>query len=170
MQAQIDVRQSEAVEFVVKNEPWVRYKLDDHTVLLARFVLSKVYRSSEYDAAGQPIYGWSSQSLFTTLASNEMKGEPTNPPPTSLTPGSFQATPVDFERVGSEQWNVYEFKDGTLLRVKLEITSVARTEMFNPDGDPYYVISSQTITRLKVPSGLLKKQIPRIRSSNDIYK
>jgi hypothetical protein len=158
------------IEFTPKGEPWVKYKLEDGTILFARFILTKVYRSEQHDAAGQPIYGWSSQSLFATSAPANRKGEPTNPVPTSLAPGTFEATPVDFERVGSEQWNVYEFSDGTLLRTKLEISSVARTEMFNPDGDPFYVISSQPIVRLKVPPSLLKKQVLRVSPAKDVYK
>ena len=65
---------------------------------------------------------------------------------------------MDFERVGAEKWNVYELIDGSVLRTKLEMTGVLRTDKFGPDGEPLYVVNNQTIQRLKVAQSLIKKQ------------
>lgn len=57
-----------------------------------------------------------------------------------------------------ERWNVYELSDGTVLRAKLEVTSILRTDKYGPDGDPLYIVNNQPITRMKVPETLIKRQ------------
>ncbi len=169
-QAQYDLSKAEGIEFSSKSEPWVKYRLEDKTVLFARLVITKVYRTEQYDVNGQPVYAWSSQNLFTTVAPKENKGTPSDPPPTSLNPADYNVTPVDFERVGSEQWNIYELKDKTVLRIKLEVTGVVKTDKFSVDGDPFYIVSSGALTRMKVPIELLKKQTPKASPQRDVYK
>src|SRR5207253_7680243 len=126
-QVQVDLTKANAIEFTTKDEPWIKYKLDDGTVLFGRLVIAKIFRGEEYDPAGQPVYAWSSQNLFTTIVPRPLRGTPTNPPPTSLEPNTTNTTQVDFERVGPERWNVYEISDGSVLRAKLEITGILRT-------------------------------------------
>jgi len=74
---------------------------------------------------------------------------------------------VDFERVGRKDGNVYELVDGSVLRAKLEITGILRTDKYGPDGDPLYIINNQPIQRMKVAESLIKKQrfLKRIRAA-----
>ena len=157
-QAQVDLTKADAVEFSMKDEPWVKYKLEDGTSLFGRLIITKIFRGTDYDPTGQPVYAWSSQNLFTTISPKALKGTPTNPPPTTLDPGSVNTTHVDFERVGAERWNVYELTDGSVLRAKLEITGILRTDKYGPDGEPLYVVNAQMIPRIKVPETLIKRQ------------
>lgn len=157
-QAQADLTKANAIEFQVRDEPWIKYKLEDGTILSGRVIIPKVFKADEYDQNGQPIYAWSSQNLFTTICPRPLRGKPTNPPPTTIDPTKTRTHGVDFERVGPERWNVYEFSDGTILRAKLEITSILRTELYGPDGDPLYIVNHQPITRLKVPEKLISRQ------------
>ena len=119
MQAQADLTKANAIEFGVRDEPWIKYKLEDGTLLFGRLVIPKIFRADEYDPSGQPIYARSSQNLFTTICPRPLRGTPTNPPPTSIDPSTTNTTSVDFERVGPERRNVYEPSDGTVLRAKL---------------------------------------------------
>src|SRR3989442_840795 len=100
-----------------------------------------------------------------------LRGTPTNPPPTALDPNTTNTTQVDFERVGPERWNVYEISDGSVLRAKLEITGILRTDKYGLDGDRLYIINNQPIQRMKVAENLIKKQkIPQKDTSRkDIY-
>src|SRR5438093_8373559 len=157
-QVQVDLTKANAIEFTTRDEPWIKYKLDDGTLLFGRLVIAKIFRGEEYDPAGQPVYAWSSQNLFTTIVPRPLRGTPTNPPPTSLDPNTTNTTQVDFERVGPERWNVYELVDGSVLRAKLEITGILRTDKYGPDGDPLYIVNNQPIPRLKVAEALVKKQ------------
>src|SRR5437762_11520157 len=110
-QAQVDLTKADAVEFSMKDEPWVKYKLEDGTSLFGRLVITKIFRGTDYDPTGQPVYAWSSQNLFTTIAPNALKSVPTNPPPTTLDPGSVNTTHVDSEHVAAEKCNVHEHSD-----------------------------------------------------------
>jgi hypothetical protein len=158
-QMAVDLTKANAVEFNTKDEPWIKYKLEDGTLLFGRLVIAKIFRGEEYDPAGQPVYAWSSQNLFTTIVPRSLRGTPTNPPPTALDPNTTNTTQVDFERVGPERWNVYELVDGSVLRAKLEITGILRTDKYAPDGDPLYIINNQPIQRMKVAESLIKKHM-----------
>ena len=166
-QAQVDLTKADPVEFSMKDEPWVKYKLEDGTSLFGRLVITKIFRGTDYDPTGQPVYAWSSQNLFTTISPKALKSTPTNPPPTTLDPGSVNTTHVDFEKVGVERWNVYELSDGSVLRAKLEITGILRTDKYGPDGEPLYVVNAQMIPRIKVPENLIKRQQQFPRQERD---
>src|SRR5436309_15718597 len=73
MQAQADLTKANAVEFNVRDEPWVKYKLEDGTLLFGRLVIPKIFKADEYDPSGQPIYAWSSQNLFTTICPRPLR-------------------------------------------------------------------------------------------------
>src|SRR5437016_13001992 len=103
----------------MKDEPWVKYKLEDGTSLFGRLIITKIFRGTDYDPTGQPVYAWSSQNLFTTIAPTTLRSTPTNPPPTTLDPSSVNTTHDDFERVRDETWNVYAVTAGSVLRAKL---------------------------------------------------
>ncbi len=147
----------EAVEFVVKREPWAKYRLDDGTRLLGRVIVTKVVKTREYEPTGEPIYAWFNQAIFTAIAPKKLKGEPSDPEPTSLNPDDYNVTPVDFERLGPEEWSEYKLSDGATMRVKLDVTGVYRTDKYGNDGDPYYVVGSEPVQKVRVPRKLLRK-------------
>jgi hypothetical protein len=45
-----------------------------------------------------------------------------------------------------------------VLRAKLEITGIMRTDKYGPDGEPLYVVNAQMIPRIKVPESLIRRQ------------
>src|SRR2546426_11992064 len=112
----------------MKDEPWVKYKLEDGTSLFGRLIITKIFRGTDYDPTGQPVYAWSSQNLFTTSSPKALKSTPTNPPPTTLDPGSVNTTHVDFEKLGVERWNVYELYERGMLRAEIKNTCILRPE------------------------------------------
>ncbi len=167
MQPQFDLSKSDTMEFKVKNEPWAKYKLEDGTLLFARLVVAKIYKTDQYDPAGQPVYAWSSQNLISTVSTKQMKGTPSATPLTSVDPREYEATPVDFQKVGDEEWNVYQVVDGTVISIKIEVSSVMKTEKFQPDGEPFYIVNTGVIPKVKVPPNRLKKQTPVARPTTD---
>lgn len=63
----------------------------------------------------------------------------------------IEATNVDF-KTEKEGWNEYMLVDGSVLKFKTVITSVIRTEDYDPmTGDPVYIIQSTNISRVIVP-------------------
>src|SRR5437879_13174935 len=107
-QVQVDLTKANAIEFTTKDEPWIKYKLDDGTLLFGRIVIAKIFRGAEYDPAGQPVYAWSSQNMFATIVPKPLRGSPTHRPPRSLDPNLTTTTQFALEEVGPERWNVEE--------------------------------------------------------------
>jgi hypothetical protein len=76
-----------------------------------------------------------------------------------------EATNVDFETL-NEDWNEYKLEDGTVLKFKTVVSSIIRTENYDPmTGDPVYHVRSTNILRVKVPDEL--KQLPASRKPNN---
>lgn len=65
-----------------------------------------------------------------------------------------EATNIDFD-VEKEDWNKYILKDGSILKFKAVISSVIRTEEYDPNtGNPIYIIQSTNISQVSVPENL----------------
>lgn len=76
-----------------------------------------------------------------------------------------EATNVDFETM-KEDWNEYKLEDGTVLRFKTVVSSIIRTENYDPmTGDPVYHVRSTNILRVKAPDEL--KRLPASRKPDD---
>ena len=76
-----------------------------------------------------------------------------------------EATNVDFETM-QEDWNEYTLEDGTVLKFKTVVSSIIRTENYDPmSGDPVYHVRSTNILRVKVPDEL--KRLPASRKQSE---
>jgi len=70
----------------------------------------------------------------------------------------LEAMDVDFETV-KEDWNEYTLEDGTVLKFKTVVSSIIRTEDYDPmTGDPVYHVRSTNLLRVKVPQEM--KRLP----------
>ena len=78
-----------------------------------------------------------------------------------------EATNVDFD-VEKEDWNKYTLKDGSILKFKAVISSVIRTENYDPNTrNPIYIIQSTNISQVSVPENLRltnTKQIKKVET------
>ncbi len=74
------------------------------------------------------------------------------------------AMDVDFETL-KEDWNEYRLEDGTVLKFKTVVSSIIRTEDYDPmTGDPVYHVRSTNILRVKVTPEM--KRLPVARKSD----
>ena len=75
-----------------------------------------------------------------------------------------EATDVDFKSI-KEDWNEYELEDGSVLKFKTIVSSIIRTDDYDPmTGDPVYQTRSTSVVRVKVPEEMKyvpKKQLKR---------
>lgn len=55
-----------------------------------------------------------------------------------------EAVQVPFSAV-NESWAEYHMDDGRILRVKVIVTKIFRTEKMNEDGIPLYSVASQQV-------------------------
>jgi hypothetical protein len=56
-----------------------------------------------------------------------------------------------------ERWNEYDLEDGTKLKIKLVLAKVIRTNEYNKEGDPIYVVNTQNLLHVTVPEKFKKK-------------
>ena len=57
----------------------------------------------------------------------------------------------------NEAWNEYMLEDGTTLRLKVIVKRVVRTDAYNPDGTPVYIVQSQNVLDSRVPEILRRE-------------
>ena len=150
------LKDAKSIEFKVVREDWNRYIIKDEKPipLKAKVVVSKIVKTDRYDEHGDPIYGVASQTVAVTDAPREVKGTPSRN--INLATAYAKAKELEFESV-EEKWNEYEVKDGTVVRVKLVVSGVQKTEYFVPDGDPLYNIQNDAVVKYIVPPDLKRK-------------
>jgi len=67
------------------------------------------------------------------------------------------AVELSFQTSG-EHWNEYLLDDGSVVRLKLVLTSIARIEgMYDPNGAPVYVAQSTNVMSVSAPENLRRK-------------
>lgn len=70
--------------------------------------------------------------------------------------GEVSGEDVDFEPE-RERFNVYLLEDGTKLKFKAVVTSVARLDVFDKDGSPVYWVRSSNVMVADSPQQLKKE-------------
>ena len=61
-------------------------------------------------------------------------------------------------RTTSEYWNEYLLDDGTVFRIKLVVTEIARVkDRFDEKGDPVYAASHTQVTAVDAPERLRRR-------------
>jgi hypothetical protein len=144
------------IEFTVISEPWVKYKLEDQTKLFVKLVVVKVIRGS--NDQGQPSYNMNTQNIIATHGAQHLRGQPSTSQLNLADPTSYKiVASLDFDRIGEEKWNEYHLTDGTVLKTRLELSTVARIDKFQGDGDPVYLVNTgQPLVKFKISEQVLK--------------
>jgi hypothetical protein len=134
-----ELRTLEPVDFR-GNESWSRYKIEDGTVLIAKSILTKVFRLPESREPSGTKYKTLMGTAFTTICPSSLRNDPTTPAPDLSHPDQITSTELKFA-AETEPWNTYELGDGETLINQLKVTNVGKTTFFQADGDPIYLIS-----------------------------
>ncbi len=162
-QPTIDLTSMTPIEFTVVSEPWVKYKLEDQTKLFVKLVVVKVTRG--VNEQGQPAYSMNAQNIIATHGAPNLRGQPSTTQLNLADPSSYKVVAsLDFDRVGEERWNEYHLTDGTILKTRLELSTVARIDKYQGDGDPVYLVNtSQPLIRFKISEQVLKSARTPVR-------
>jgi hypothetical protein len=67
-----------------------------------------------------------------------------------------ELTELDFD-CEKEPWVEYKLIDGTIMKLKLVLGSIARSNQYNEKGEPYYFTQTMTQQRCIVPKELCKE-------------
>jgi len=148
------------LDFNVEREAWLYYTLSDASRFKFKLVLTQVAKSRTHvNPAGEPIYHYSSTSLFGLVSfPNELRKPPSTGNVTKKRLMKSLDEQVTFSLdTGQDTWNVYRFEDETVLKITPVLKSVLRMKLRGPIGEPIYTINSHQDFRLKVPSNLVKK-------------
>jgi hypothetical protein len=61
-------------------------------------------------------------------------------------------------RASGEHWNEYLLDDGTVFRIKLVVTEIARVKgVYDAKGDPVYAATHTQVTAVDSPEGLKRE-------------
>lgn len=146
----------EFVDVVSSSEDWSIYKLEDGTIVKIRFVLIKALREATFDKYGNPVYHLNSQNIVGIIPLKSSVGTP-SPSYTQDELASFVThEDMEFETI-KEPWNEYKLKDGTVIRVKLVLSMVSKTNKYESHGEPIYLVNSQPIIKGTISPKLRKK-------------
>ena len=59
-------------------------------------------------------------------------------------------------RKSVERWSVVQLEDGTTIRLRSVVTETIRTDQFDEQGQPVYIVKSMNILTVDAPSSLLR--------------
>ena len=93
--------------------------------------------------------------MVVAYVPQKMKGTPSGKP---LTPQEIQDSigeDLDFEQTRVST-NEYLLENNVHIRLRLMLTRVGKTDLFNPDGSPLYGVQTQIVHEIKVPKGFGK--------------
>jgi hypothetical protein len=133
------------VAFDAIHEGWSSYKTKDGVSIKMRLIVLKfLLAGMDEDGAASLAIGGSL--LFAVTAPQHFKGPPNDK---TLTNEQIIAAIVErdvpFDTV-REEWSEYDV-EGVKVGVKLVATIIARTSLFDRNGDPVYHVSYQNVLR-----------------------
>ena len=117
---------------------------------MIRFVLIKARKYKQLDPLGNPIYDLNSKNVVGIIPNKKLLGNPSSPIPPEILGKSIVDEDISFDVI-REPWNEYKLKDGNIIKVKLVLTIVSRTDKFDEMGEPIYLINTQPVVK-SVPS------------------
>jgi len=62
----------------------------------------------------------------------------------------IEAELLDYETI-DEGWNKYRTEDGTVIKIKIVVSKIIRTNEFTQTGEPIYVVNSTNVIDAEVP-------------------
>jgi hypothetical protein len=151
----ISVPEKILINFKVKREDWNSFQLEDGSILKAKFVLINVLGKS----SGKGFEGsLQSQNVLGVFAPADLRGKPSEPYTKEELVKSVVDDDVDVKSVISQPWNEYELDTGLLLKIKSMPLHIARTNKYDREGMPVYLVDTTAVVKGK----MLKK--PKTRT------
>jgi len=133
--------------FETLREEWNAFELDDKSIILLKIVVIKISRLEE-DEKGFALKV-NSRDIVGNLSKPELCGEPsTRKYAREELEESVVEEDIDFKQI-ADSWNEYKLEDGRKFYLKPILTMVSRTNKFNENGEPIYLIQSQVLSKTK---------------------
>lgn len=142
----------EEVDFVVENEPWNVYALEDGAILRMKTVLIKVVRLLRADDLRKP-FGAETQNIAVVKAPQgyEYLGTQSNRVYSQQELNDAPFVDVNY-KILNEDWNSYRLEDDSQLKVKTVVAKIRRlTNLFDRHGIPMYLVDSSSVVNFSAP-------------------
>ena len=135
-----------SIDFEIIKEPWNKYQISDNSVLRTRLILKKVERVTDGDKLSFTI---DAQTLNVIDADPSLRGEPMNKQYSKEeTIKSVDKEDMRYDTL-SQEFNEYHLDDGTKIKIFTNVTTISRTTLKDPKGDPVYNIKSTNTVEIK---------------------
>lgn len=161
----------EYLNFKPIKEDWNLYVLEENVLLKIKLVLIKVLLK-DIDEVGNPGYETNYQSVIGIVPPAKVTGKPSGKTHTRMEIlDSIIKDDINVIKTIQEDWNEYELSDGAKLSVKLVLTKVSKTKLFDKRGEPIYHVEWQVIMKGNIPKGLrlgYRKRYEQIREGKSV--
>jgi hypothetical protein len=131
--------------FEMIREGWSSYKTKDDVLIKMRAIMLKMLLV-DVDESGAPKFVGGTTLLFSLTIPPAKKGTP-NPNP--ITQKQIEETIIEpdipFETI-REDWNEYTV-EGASVSVKLVVTTISKSSLFDHNGDPVYNMRYQPVIK-----------------------
>jgi hypothetical protein len=152
------------INFKVIREPFNKYKLGDGVYLVSKFVLimvhfekdiEKILKNNENLNNIQTGVNLKNQVLLGIDGPDDMKGIPNNIEGTNLREHIIND---DVEILESqESFFEYELENGFIIKGKTVVINVSKTDLFNSEGMPIYLVDHSVQFKISLPQKLQEK-------------
>lgn len=171
-----EIKNWEITDFKIKSETWDKHKLADNSILRARVLLTGIMLETSIDEceaklkAGQkPKFGlnFRTRTIFEIESPPELRGAPDkNIYSNDELRKAIIENDMDFSTI-QQGWNVYEANGGIILKLRMSITAVHKTNKFEDRGMPVYFIESNVEMKTELPIKLVPpiKKMPTAKES-----
>ncbi|MEM3637066.1 MAG: hypothetical protein QXX17_05110 [Conexivisphaerales archaeon] len=139
------------MDFLVLKEDYSRYLLSDGTILKAKIVVRKIFKSLDMTAQGYPFaVTFDGFNAVNVIVPKHLKHRPSTEP---LDIKKDIGEEVEFQPQ-EEKWQEYiTATEGLKVLIKPVVTKVIRYKKYDMYGDPIYTVNIQSITNLeKIPT------------------
>jgi hypothetical protein len=133
------------LSFDTLSEGWSTYKTKDDVQIKMRIIVTRIVLADvKEDGTGRIALGFNL--LFAVTAPPQLKGLPSTQPITPEQIASSIVEPdVPYDTV-REDWNEYD-AEGVKVGVKPIATIIAKSKLFDAEGNPVYNVNYQTVSR-----------------------
>ena len=147
----------EDVPFNVVKENWFTWDLGNDCILKIKLVLGKILKPPSVPLEKVENFNLQHQAFTIVTAPLHVKGSPETRELTKELLDESIIEDIDPKPL-AQDGNEYTLENGTIIRLKLMLLRVARTDIFSADGTPVYVVQHQIVPQLILPK---KKKVRR---------
>jgi len=131
----LSVPEKRLIGFKIKNEDWSIFQLIDN-------VLEK--------RSGKGFEGiMQLQNVLGVFSPEELRGKPSEPYTHEELAKSIVNDDIDIEKVITQPWNEYELDNGMVFKVKNILVNVAKTDKYDKEGMPIYLVNCSAFAKGK---------------------